>query len=177
MSVTEYIPEGAYLAYILSDTYSIDQIYYDIDNVPDGETVSDFLSKVTPAAGATIMILDSDGVEKTTGTIAKSDIIKVTSSSGNNYVIYTIDAVTGVGSMKSYNVSLYPNPTSGILNVQGLDAGNRIRIYNINGTLITDTFAGGSVNTISLEGVPTGIYLIQITDGKNLVGHFKVLKK
>ena len=173
----KYRPDGANLAYILSDVYEIDQMVYNVSNVPDGESVTDFLSNITTAPGAAVVIKDSEGNIKTSGALEKSDIVEVTSLSGNNKVIYTIGAATGIGDMQSYDITLYPNPTSGVLHVSGVEPGNRIRVFNINGTLVSDVMVNGTLSTVSLEGVPTGIYLIQVTNGKELIGHFKVLKK
>jgi hypothetical protein len=177
MLATKYIPEGSYLAYILSDIYDVDQLNYNVAKVPDGETVANFLANITPAPGATVVIVDVDGLIKTSGNVLPTDKVRVTAPNGKTVVCYTIGAATGVGNLKDSNITLYPNPTSGILNISGLEPGYRLRIFSMNGSIISDIMVNGTLNTISLANEPTGIYLIEVLDGKTLVGHFKVLKK
>ena len=67
-------------------------------------------------------------------------------------------------------IILYPNPTDGTLHLKGIDAGCEISIYNVFGTCVKREWFGG--NEISVEGLPAGLYLIQI-DGKHALRFVK----
>ena len=64
-----------YLAYILSSSYAVDQVIYKVDGVSGDETVASFLSKVTPVTGANAKVVDKNGMDKTSGSIDKDDIV------------------------------------------------------------------------------------------------------
>ncbi len=174
---TETIPEGSYTAYILSDTYSINQLAYAISEVPDGETIAQFLGNITASTGATVVIVDEDGVEKTTGSIAKTDRVKVVSPSGTVVVYYNFGTATGIGRNINQNIRLYPNPTNGILNISGIEVGNTIKVYNIAGALVSNVKASGNISVIKLVGAPAGLYIIEISNDKGVQTRLKVIKK
>jgi nitrous oxidase accessory protein NosD len=129
--------------------------------------------------GATAVVTDADGNEKTSGMLAQGDMVKVTSADGKIEVMYNIlvnvvsSKLTGVA-----QIDIYPNPTTGKLNVRGVESGNRIQVYTSTGTLIRDMQVQSNLETLSLEGQPSGIYLIVVSKNSNeLLGRFKVSKK
>jgi hypothetical protein len=60
--------------------------------------------------------------------------------------------------------TLYPNPVSGILNINTDEVINDCRIYNLQGQLIYSTRA--NVKEISTENFASGVYIIRITTEK-----------
>ena len=78
-------------------------------------------------------------------------------------------------------VSLYPNPTSGDLNIAFNDnaSGNfNIVVYNTLGSVVMTNnidVTGAVVRTISLENLPTGIYMVEVS-GDNGKTSKKVIK-
>jgi len=176
MLAEKYIPETTYLAYILSSRYAINQVDYEINGVDGTTTIADFYSRITPSMGATAIVIDKDGNEKTSGDIDGSDRVKVTSVDGKIEVIYTFGNLTATEIVETNNIELYPNPTNGKLNISGVEGGNRIRIFNTNGAVIRDISVGGSLEIVSLQGEPAGMYMIVISDNNKLLGRYKVIK-
>ncbi|HYX05613.1 MAG TPA: T9SS type A sorting domain-containing protein, partial [Bacteroidales bacterium] len=114
----------------------------------------------------------------TSGNLSTGDKVKVTSGDGVLEVYY--DILLGSSSARDAEVSnfvLYPNPTTGLLNISGLYPGNRILLYNTHGQLISITEAQNYNETISVENVPVGLYLIIISDENRILGRFKAVKK
>jgi hypothetical protein len=75
-------------------------------------------------------------------------------------------------------IEIYPNPTTGKLNVRGIESGNRIQVYSSTGSMIRDMKVQSNFETLSLEGQPSGIYLIVVSKNSNeLLGRFKVSKR
>jgi hypothetical protein len=172
------LPTTTYLAYVTSYIYSVDQV----ENVISGATaqilLNDFLNNLIPSFGATLTILDKNGVEKTSGDLDDGDVLIVTSVDGKFHTEYTLDLdLTHTGLVPSLQVNLYPNPTDGKINVSGLKVGGRIQVINPTGAAIRDLRVSRSVETLSLDDQPAGMYLILVSDNEKLVGRYKVIRR
>ena len=169
--------ENAYFAYVLSDDYEVDQVAYSI-KVPDGNVMlSDFYSRITPAEAATAVVVDADGEEKTSGDLDQGDQVKVTSGDGDVVVMYNINFETSARKLSQNTLQLYPNPTGGEVNINGLESGTRVQVFNQTGTLIRDLKADQSLEVVTLNNQPAGMYLFVITKDAKLVGHYKIIRK
>jgi hypothetical protein len=169
-------PLTTYLAYILSNSYAINQVEYIVNNVSGTESVSDFLSKVTPATGASAVVVDENGNEKTTGDIDATDMVKVTSADGKVVVMYTFGQLTDARWFNANQIELYPNPTTGKLNVVGVESGQRIQVFNSVGAVVLDVNVGGNHEILNIDEQPAGLYLIVVSDKNNLLGKYKAIK-
>ena len=171
------VPETTYLAYILSNVYTIDQVNYQVAGVSGAETISAFLTMVTPAAGASVTVVDMDGNVKINGDINGDDKVQVTSADGKIKVFYTFGPLTSAGNFETKNIELYPNPASGEINVSGVKAGQLIQVYNSAGTAILNISVQNSIERISLKNQPAGMYMIVVSDNSIISGRYKALKK
>ena len=176
MLAEKYVPETTYLAYILSARYAVDQVDYIVNKVDGGTSLADFYSKITPSMGATAVVVDKDGNEKTSGDVLSSDKVQVTSTDGKIVVMYTIAPLTATDIIETNNIELYPNPTNGNLNISGVERGNRIQVFNTNGAAIRDIIVGSSIEVVSLHKEPAGMYMIVISDNSKLLGRYKAIK-
>lgn len=174
---TQYVPETTYLAFILSNVYSIDQVMYKVAGVTGSETVSAFLTKITPAAGASVAVVDKDGTVKINGDINGGDKVMVTSADGKIKVYYSFGPLTSVRDFDSNNIELYPNPTNGEINVSGVNAGQRIQVYNSVGAAIREINVQNTIERISLRNQPAGMYMIVVSDNNKLIGRYKLMKR
>jgi hypothetical protein len=167
----------AYLAYILSPVYAVDQLVYTVAGVNGSETVSTFMTKVTPAPGASIAVVDKDGVVKINGDINGGDKVRVTSADGKLMVYYTFGPLTSAKGFESNDIQLYPNPTDGEINVSGLKAGQRIQVYNSVGAVIRDINVLNNIERVSLSNQAAGMYMIVVSDNSKLLGRYKAMKQ
>jgi len=167
-----------YLAYVLSDVYDVDQVELTIEGETDLDTdtdVSAFVANVTPAAGATVMVVDNLDVENT-GTLASGDLLKVTAGDGVTTAYYSLDVfITSTGALNNGSAIVYPNPSTGMITVSGIEAGNRIRVYNMLGSAVHDVIANQADEVISLESQPNGIYFVVVGDGDETIGRYKLI--
>lgn len=80
----------------------------------------------------------------------------------------TIDAVTGIGSVNTSPISLYPNPVQNSFIVKGLEnAGNlAFEVYNVAGKLVESNVksADNSQIEISVATLPQGTYILKAFD-------------
>jgi hypothetical protein len=173
---TRYVPETTYLAYILSNVYAVDQVIYTVAGVAGSETVSNFLTKVTPAAGASVAVVDKNGTIKINGDINGGDMVKVTSADGKIVVMYSFGPLTRADWMNANQINFYPNPTNGKLNVSGVEKGQRIQVYNSLGSAVIDINVESSHEIISIDKHPAGLYMIVVSDNDILLGKYKAIK-
>jgi len=78
-------------------------------------------------------------------------------------------------SINNETLKIYPNPTSGIINISSENKLNNIKLYNPLGKLI-QTFTV-NYNQLELSYLPKGIYLLKITDNTKNVQYQKIIKK
>ena len=75
-------------------------------------------------------------------------------------------------------ITASPNPTSGHVVVSGLEEGDRLNIYDVQGRLVIFESVKDTNKVLSIENLTSGIYLIKVTDAQNRpVGNIKLLKK
>ena len=127
--------------------------------------------------GATAVVVDANGTEKNSGTLSAGDMVKVTSADGMVEVMYDIQFSTSAKLNNALNIQLYPNPTSGKVNISGVKAGEKIRVYNSMGANISDIKVQSNLETISLDSHPAGMYMIVISEQNQTIGKYKVLKR
>jgi hypothetical protein len=167
----------AYLAYILSPVYAVDQVDYTVAGVDGSETVSTFMTKVTAAPGASYAVVDKDGAVKINGDINGSDKVRVTSADGKLMVYYTFGPLTSSKGFEANDIQLYPNPTDGEINVSGLKAGQRIQVYNSVGAVIRDINVQNNIERVSLSNQAAGMYMIVVSENSKLLGRYKAMKQ
>jgi len=167
----------AYLAYILSPVYAVNQVDYTVAGVDGSETVSAFMTKVTAAPGASYAVVDKDGAVKINGDINGGDKVRVTSADGKLMVYYTFGPLTSSKGFEANDIQLYPNPTDGEINVSGLKAGQRIQVYNSVGAVIRDINVQNNIERVSLSNQAAGMYMIVVSENSKLLGRYKAMKQ
>lgn len=169
-------PKTLYLAYILSNVFAVDQVKFTVAGVSGSESVSSFLSKVSPAAGASVAVVDKTGALKINGDVDGSDKVMVISADGKMKVYYSFDLLTSASIFETNKVELYPNPTNGEITLSGLKAGQRIQVYNSAGTAIININVQNSIERILLRNQPAGIFMIVVHEKNKKSVQFKAIK-
>ncbi|MFW5832365.1 MAG: T9SS type A sorting domain-containing protein [Prolixibacteraceae bacterium] len=166
-------------AFIVSDVYGVNQKQYRVEFVPGGTTVATFLRNVVPVMGATVQIVDSSGNPKTSGPLHPNDKVIVTSADGNTQVEYTFNMLTNAGSVakKQNQVSIYPNPTSGEITINGIQPAGIIQIHDSSGILLLDKKIAGPSDVISLKNFSPGYYIISFHCKTGSTQTVKIIKK
>jgi len=79
----------------------------------------------------------------------------------------------GVSDLNEQAVTLYPNPTTGVLNIQSSKEIRQVEIVNLNG----QSLMNAKTHSINLTVLPTGTYLVKVilTNGETVIK--KVIKK
>ena len=76
----------------------------------------------------------------------------------------------------SLSFNIYPNPTTGIINVETTEQLSTYRIYDATGRLIGENRFDGN-NQVNLENTSNGVYFIIITTVEGKAGTVKVVKR
>jgi hypothetical protein len=175
---TQYIFDSYYLAYVLSNVYAVDQVDYTITGPTATTLLSDFYARITASMGATAVVVDAGGNEKTSGDLDDGDMLRVTSADGKIVVMYELKLdLTSVDLTGVSQIEIYPNPTSGNLNIRGAEQGTRIQVFNSLGSMVFETRVNSSFESISLTDQPSGIYMITVSQENKLLGRFKAVKQ
>lgn len=142
-------------------------------------SLDQFADNVYTSYDASYVIIGADGNEKTSGNIEGGDKAVVTSFDGTVTKTYSIVVKLGFDEVNKGvdQISVYPNPTNGLINISGIEAGQNIRVFNYNGRNITFTTAQSDTEVISLEEYPAGMYLIVVDNGLRVISKSRIIKK
>ena len=175
---TEYIQSTTYLAYVTSNVYTVDQLYNTINGATAQTSLNEFYSRITPAFGASAVVVDENGVEKTSGDLDDGDMLKVSSADAKVIVMYDLQLdLTSAQLTDNKQFNLYPNPTTGVINVSGVKSGERIEVVNLIGSTIQQIEVTRSIETVRLDEQPSGIYFIVISNDAQRLANYKVVKQ
>lgn len=126
-----------------------------------------------PAGAAVIGLTSSTLVTSNPGQYT----VNVTDSGNGCSSLATVSVntcdFTGITEGSSdFDISIYPNPSSGVFTVKTETTGLKVRVYTIAGTLITER----EVGEIDIQNVPAGVYFIQIMDAGHPVYSSKLVR-
>lgn len=82
----------------------------------------------------------------------------VTVTSDITYTAYFESTTQGIFNVDENKIIVYPNPTSGIINVAADDV-FRIAVYNVNGQLVKTAF---KESVIDISTLPSGVYTLRV---------------
>ncbi|MFL5764038.1 MAG: PKD domain-containing protein [Bacteroidia bacterium] len=96
---------------------------------------------------------------------------------GQALYIDNINLTTSVGINNLQNaspISVYPNPSTGIVNISGLKEGNDIEVFDMTGRSIYKGKAGNKTEQLNITDLARGIYFFKVTDGVKLLKSGKI---
>jgi hypothetical protein len=93
---------------------------------------------------------------------------------------YEISVISGINDGAiTLDCTAYPNPTTDYLRLKIADNTTinlTYQIYDINGKLLLNKIVEGSETTISMQGLVPGSYFLKVTDNKQEIKTFKIIK-
>lgn len=72
-----------------------------------------------------------------------------------------VEGETAVETTEDINMIVYPNPTMDALFIQGLNKGDVVRIYTLDGTLVKTQIVEDELLQIIVDDIAVGSYLLQ----------------
>ena len=88
-----------------------------------------------------------------------------------NDVESTVTAITDP--IADNSVKVYPNPTTGVLNVATSGNASSISVFNVLGERVASADASADLTMLDISGVESGIYFVEVMDANNN----KIIKK
>lgn len=79
----------------------------------------------------------------------------------NTYHVHFYYSIDGVAEFDDSSVSVYPNPTTGVLNVEA-PMMQRIEVYNLLGQRVYESAVNGNTATVDLRGLGNGMLMMTI---------------
>ena len=90
-----------------------------------------------------------------------------------SYNIVYCEQTEGIGENEGEGITLSPNPTSGLVRIEGTTA-TEVRVYSTIGQLVK---TAQNTNEVNLRGLPQGMYLLRITDENGNTATRKIVVK
>lgn len=140
--------------------FSPDTFAYEI-RLPTGTTVIPTIAAEPMDTNATVIIIPAYELPGS-GTV---DVFAENLTTHNTYTVNFLVGGVGTGAIPPPQVSIYPNPARGILNIRNA-RGAALQITSANGTIVR-TIPSFKGNTIDINDLHPGLYLLSIerTDG------------
>jgi hypothetical protein len=91
---------------------------------------------------------------------------------------YEISTTVGINETSIHlEMSVYPNPTTNYLTLKVEDNSNlSYQLYDLQGKVIENKKVNANSTIITMEALPKATYFLRVTDNKNTVKTFKVIK-
>ncbi|MEI8278859.1 MAG: T9SS type A sorting domain-containing protein [Bacteroidota bacterium] len=74
-------------------------------------------------------------------------------------------------------IIVYPNPTNDVLHIDNLQKANNYRVINIIGTTVLQGTLQAGSNSIAVQGISAGMYMLELTDVEGVRNVVRVLKE
>jgi hypothetical protein len=116
-------------------------------------------------------------------TVTTTYTVNVTSSascSSSAVVTVNVSTCTGIDELVANNVTIYPNPNNGIINItlsSELSKNSTLEIYDAIGKLIVTEALSGELNTLNISNLSNGIYSFRVLNNNNMVKFGKLVKQ
>lgn len=105
-----------------------------------------------------------------------AELINFNDDSGNNRVFFEGLSAADIA-LEQQGITLYPNPTTGLFQIEGLLGSYHIDILDVNGTVFQNLISEASTMAINISTLPIGQYFIRIENRLNgSVSLQKILK-
>ncbi len=93
-------------------------------------------------------------------------------------ISFRLQDTTGTGetSLKA-TVKVFPNPSTGIFNINGTGTTLTYQLYNILGQQVNAGELASGTGTIDISSAASGVYLLKLSDSKGKTANYKLSKK
>jgi hypothetical protein len=139
-------------------------------------TASTTASTYSWSDGATTMTTSVTPTTTTTYTVTVTEL----GCSADAFVTVTVSNCNGVKELVANGISIYPNPTNGILNISissELAGNTSIEVYDAIGKLAIKETLSNDMNTINLSKLEDGIYVFRVINNNKAIKIGKVVKQ
>jgi hypothetical protein len=91
--------------------------------------------------------------------------VTITDDNGCTFLLQvTVDSFVGLEDIVAINFKVYPNPTSGIFNIE-TGSNGKVDVMSLNGKIVYSTTIDSGVNSLNVKGLSQGVYTIRFVSG------------
>jgi len=173
---------GAYIDWNNNGIFTDEGEFYDL-----GEIMSDGSAPASVSANITVPADAQTGFRRMR-VIMKYDwnepMAPIDPCEDNDFYVgqvedYTVNVTENlaVSDIRKNNISVYPNPVNDILNISSDQEIHSIKIYDLSGKNILNTYKKGKQIQVDFSGLASGTYILNINDVNNKSQSAKVIKK
>lgn len=120
----------------------------------------------------TLGLTEGGGANYFNGTIDDLKIYNYALSDTEVANLYNSQVLSVTDVSKTQNVEIYPNPVNDILNIKTQGTVKLVEIFNTSGAKVKEEKS----TTIDMKKLPTGIYMVKITDSEGKTNTKKIIK-
>ncbi len=91
-------------------------------------------------------------------------------------VLNTAD-INNPADFSSLGLIIYPNPANEVLNIQGLETGSNIELYDVMGRLVLQQECNSTITKLDVEYLTKGVYSLKIITKEGKEGIAKIMKE
>ncbi len=139
--------------------YGNNQTYIEQIELPGNDCYTFRVIDVGNNGGATMLLKDENNI-----ILSESD-----GNYGSGFSEDFSKGMLGVDDHVSLELNIYPNPTSGIVNISAKTSNNQIQVFDATGRSVYSINSNKQLTTLDLSAYGKGLYLIKVSDGKNIV--------
>ncbi len=140
-------------------------------------TASTSATSYTWNTGATTMTTSVTPTVTTTYTV---NVSNAASCNASAVVIVNVNTCTGINEASANSISVYPNPTNGVVNINltaELAKNASLEVYDALGKLVVKQILSNELNTINISNLENGIYVFKVLNNTNTVKIGKLIKQ
>jgi hypothetical protein len=141
-------------------------------------TASTTATSYTWNTGATTMSIYVSPTVTSTYTVSVSNAAGCGVASST--IMVTVSPCTGINEVLANSISVYPSPTSGLINViltSELSKNSTIEVYDAVGKLVVKQVLASEANAINISNLTNGIYTFKVLNNSNLIKTGKLIKQ
>ncbi len=114
-----------------------------------------------------------------TGAVTAADLSSATAYlNGNPAVVKVIESTSGIATINSNNLKVYPNPSNGILNIESADNAV-VQLFDLSGkqVMMNVRVIANERHLINIQDLANGIYMMKISTDKTVATQKIVVNK
>ncbi len=116
-------------------------------------------------------------VQWTGGSTALMNNIMYPFTDGGFDIGWNIEEVTGINEVANTDVKVFPNPSTGIVNIElSKNTPASANFYNLLGEVVKSVKLNNTKTAVNLSGNASGIYMLRIEQGNNVITKKVILK-
>ena len=135
----------------------------------EGTDLSALKPSFTVSEGAQVFVGDVEQVSGTTVNDFTEDVTyTVVNGDDSQDWVVSVDFWVGIDAQDELVVSVYPNPTAGVVTIEGAENAT-ITVYNILGVVVERTYAYENNKQLNLSSLNRGNYIIRVEKGNQSI--------